>query len=73
MAPHTRQSHTKGSADSTQAKENNGQVPFESSTVAYTRVCSKIAARRVVPETLSQTLQPGGSQTTRSQTRLTLD
>jgi hypothetical protein len=72
MAPRTRQSHTKGSASSAQAKENEHDVPFDCSSVTDTRKCSKIAARRVLPETQSQTLQPGGSRTMWSQTRLTL-
>ncbi|KAN0130984.1 hypothetical protein V8E53_011117 [Lactarius tabidus] len=58
MAPHTRQSHTKGSADSAQAMGNANKVPFESSTIANTRIRSKITARRVVSETQPQTPQP---------------
>jgi hypothetical protein len=72
MAPRTRQSHTKGSADSAQAMGNANKVPFESSTIANTRIRSKITARRVVSETQPQTPQPGGSRTMQSQTRLTL-
>ncbi|KAN0137968.1 hypothetical protein V8E53_004452 [Lactarius tabidus] len=57
MAPHTRRSHTKGPADSTQGKENEGQVPLQSSTLVNTKICSKVAARRVDPESQSQSVQ----------------
>ncbi|KAN0140619.1 hypothetical protein V8E53_001828, partial [Lactarius tabidus] len=59
MAPRTCQSHTKWSADSAQAMGNANKVPFESSTIANTRIRSKITARRVVSETQPQTPQPG--------------
>ena len=61
MAPRTRQTHPKGSKDHTDGKENENQLPLQSSTLANTKVCSKVPARRVVPETQSQNLQPGVS------------
>ncbi|KAN0141184.1 hypothetical protein V8E53_000940 [Lactarius tabidus] len=67
MAPRTRQSHTKGSADSAQAMGNANKVPFESSTIANTRIRSKITAQRVVSETQPQTLQPGVGKRTHAE------
>jgi hypothetical protein len=63
MAPRTRRSHTKGPADSAQGKENKGQVPLQSSTLVNTKIRSKVTARRVDPESQSQSVQSGGCTT----------
>jgi hypothetical protein len=61
MAPHTHQSHPKASADCTHSKENENQVPLQSSNLANTKR-SIVPARRVMPETQSQNLQQGRSR-----------
>ncbi|KAN0141246.1 hypothetical protein V8E53_001002 [Lactarius tabidus] len=55
MAPHTRKSHPKATADCTYVKENENQLPLQTSNIANTKR-SKVPARRVIPE--NQSLNP---------------
>ena len=71
MAPRTRRSHTKDLDDRTQDNESQSQVPLQSSTLANTKIRSKVPARRVDPNVESQNLQSGGSRRRRRQTPLT--
>ena len=71
MVPRTRRSHTKDLEDCAQGNENQSQVPLQSSTLANTKIRSKVPARRVDPNVESQNLQSGGSRRRRRQTPLT--
>ncbi|KAN0129043.1 hypothetical protein V8E53_013193 [Lactarius tabidus] len=55
MAPRTRKSHPKATADRTYVKENENQLPLQTSNIANTKR-SKVPARRVIPE--NQSLNP---------------
>ena len=70
MSPCTRRSHTKGAADSADGNENQIH-PLQTSIIANTKKRSKVAARRVVPDSQPRNVQSGASRTTWGKTRLT--
>jgi hypothetical protein len=61
MAPRTRKSHPKATADRTYVKENENQLPLQTSNIANTKR-SKVPARRVIPENQSLNPQQGKSR-----------
>jgi len=67
MSPNTRRSHAKGTAENAEGIENQ-ILPLQTSTLANTKKRSKVAARRVVPESQSHNMPSGASRTTWSQT-----
>ena len=70
MSPCTCWSHTKGTADSTDGNENQIH-PLQTSIIANTKKHSKVAARRVIPDSQPCNVQSGASRTTWGKTRLT--
>ena len=71
MVPRTRHSHTKDLDDHAQDNESQSQVPLQSSTLANTKIHSKVPARRVDPNVEPQNLQSGESRRRCRQTPLT--
>ena len=63
MAPHTRQSQTKGTAVSTMGNENEHPIPFQTSNLANvsTSMQSRVPARRVIPGNPNQSQHVGKS------------